>query len=558
MTIEIAELIENRRAQILPVLSEGERERLKSFGRILHFAKGERLTTTGEAVPGMFVILSGTVGVRERHGVGTGDITRLEPGMFLAEMGQLAGQPSLVDAMAEDDVEVILVPTDRMRELVITQADLGETIMRALILRRALLLDTGVGGPVLVGNARSAKIIRLQNFLLRNAFPHQLLDPDENPEAKDMLRSFNLTPDKLPVVICPAGEVLIDPDEMDVARCIGLLRDIDPAQVYDLAIVGAGPSGLAAAVYATSEGLSVVLLERSVFGGQAGASARIENYLGFPTGISGRALAGRAYAQAHKFGAEMLLAARVTSLETFRNIEGADVFRLLVEGNNPAMARAVAIATGAIYRRPDIPGIERFEGACVHYWASPVEARLCKGEEVALVGGGNSAGQAAVYLSGQVKRVYMLVRGEGLAESMSRYLIDRIQSIPNIELHTHASVTKLAGRTGRLQKVTWRDMRTGQETMRQIRHLFVFIGADPGTSWLQPSAVELDKNGFIITGTAENHRPFETSLDGVFAIGDVRSGSTKRVAAAVGEGAQLIQVIHGYLEGGNARSTRIL
>ncbi len=553
MKVRAAELIEQRREQILPVLSETERERLKAFGRILHFAKGERLTTTGEAVPGMFVILSGHVRVSERHAAGTGVITRLDPGMFLAEMGQLAGQPALVDAEAEDDVEAILVPPDRMRALVITQADLGEIIMRALILRRALLLDTGVGGPILVGHAHSAKIIRLQNFLLRNAFPHQLLDPDQDAEAADMLRGFDVTPDKLPVVICPGGQVLIDPDEMAVARCIGLLRDIDPAQVYDLAIVGAGPSGLAAAVYATSEGLSVLLLESSVFGGQAGASARIENYLGFPTGISGRALAGRAYAQAHKFGAEMLLAARVTGLETAHEADGSRGFRLSVEGNRPASARTVAIATGAIYRRPAIPGIERFEGSSVHYWASPVEARLCKGEEVVLVGGGNSAGQAAVYLAGQVKQVYMLVRGAGLAESMSRYLIDRIETIPNIDLRTRANVTKLSGRAGQLEQVTWCETATGRETKRPIRHLFVFIGADPGTAWLQGSPVRLDNSGFVMTGTADNRGSFETSLDGVFAIGDVRSGSTKRVAAAVGEGAQLVQALHGYLDANNAR-----
>lgn len=548
MAEQVAELIENRRDQILPVLSQSERERLRSFGHTMHFAAGEQLTTTGAAVPGMFVILRGHVAVHERHRTGTAHITRLEPGMFLAEMGQLAGQPALVDAVAEDDVEAILIPTDRIRELVVTQADLGEIIMRALILRRALLLDTGVGGPVLVGRAHSAKIIRLQNFLLRNAYPHQLLDPDENGEAQDMLHRFGVTPDRLPVVICPAGDVLIDPDEMEVARCIGLLRDIDPGKVYDLAIVGAGPAGLAAAVYAASEGLSVLLLETSVFGGQAGASARIENYLGFPTGISGRALAGRAYAQAHKFGAEMLLAARVTGLEA----EGKRGFRLLVEQNAPATARAVAIATGAIYRRPDIPDIERFEGSSVHYWASSVEARLCKGEEVVLIGGGNSAGQAAVYLSGQVKRVHMLVRGQGLAESMSRYLIDRIQSIPNIDLHTTTTVTKLTGRSGRLQRVAWRNASTGEERTRSIQHLFVFIGADPGTSWLKGSAVQLDSRGFVVTGASGKERAFETSVDGVFAIGDVRSGSTKRVAAAVGEGAQLIQILHGYLDAENA------
>ena len=548
MVPRAADLIEHRREQILPVLSQSERERLRAFGCVLRFAAGERLTTTGEEVPGMFVILAGHVAVRERRGTSVGELTRLEPGMFLADMGQLAGQPALVDAIAEDDVETLLVPTPRLRELVVTEADLGETIMRALILRRALLLDMGAGGPVLVGAAHTAKIVRLQNFLLRNAFPHQLLDPDQHREAGDMLHRFNITPDKLPVVLCPSGEVLIDPDEAQVARCIGLLRDIDPATVYDMVIVGAGPSGLAAAVYAASEGLRVLLLESSVFGGQAGASARIENYLGFPTGISGRALAGRAYAQAQKFGAEMLLAARAADLES----DGTRRRRLRVDGNAPATARTVVIATGAIYRRPAIPGIERFEGSSVHYWASPVEARLCKGEEVVLVGGGNSAGQAAVYLAGHVKRVHMLVRGKGLAESMSSYLVERIKATSNIEVRTQTTVVRLEGQAGQLRQASWRDETTGQQTTRPIRHLFVFIGADPNTSWLEGSGVRLDESGFVLTGTqlSDGHRSFETSLRGVFAIGDVRSGSTKRVAAAVGEGAQLVQVIHACLAQG--------
>ncbi|WP_200943058.1 FAD-dependent oxidoreductase [Altererythrobacter sp. Root672] len=539
-------MIEERGEQILPVLSEMELEKLRAFGSLVRFAKGERLTTTGENVPGMYVILVGFVVVRERLGKKVSDLARLEPGMFLADMGQLAGHPALVDSFAEVDVEAILVPTDRLRDLVVTQAGLGEKIMRALILRRALLLDIGAGGPILVGPAHSAKIIRLQNFLLRNAFPHQLLDPQEHAEASVLLHQFNITPDKFPIVICPSGEVLIDPDEARVARCVGLLHDIDSARIYDLAIAGAGPSGLAAALYAASEGLHVLLLEGSVFGGQAGASARIENYLGFPTGISGRALAGRAYAQAHKFGAEMLLAAPVVGLET----DETRHHQLPVEGNNPARARTVAIATGAIYRRPAIPGIERFEVSSVHYWASPVEARLCRNEDIVLIGGGNSAGQAAVYLSEQVRHLHMLVRGESLAESMSRYLIDRINAIPNLELRTRTTVTRLKGRAGQLQQVTWRDEATGQETTRPTRHLFVFIGANPNTSWLQGSGVRLDKNGFVLTGTqvAEGHGSFETSVEGVFAIGDVRSGSTKRVAAAVGEGAQLIPIIHSYLE----------
>lgn len=540
-------LIEERREQILPAFSPEERERFKAFGTIVRFEKGARLNTTGEPVAGMFVLLAGHVTVRERHGTITNDLTELGPGQFLAEIGQLTGQPALVDAIATDDVEAILIPTNRLRTLMITEPELGERLMRALILRRALLIETGAGGPLLIGRAGSAAIVRLQNFLLRNAFPHQLLDPEDHPEARQLLDQFGLKPDARPIVICPDGKVLHDPSEAEIARCIGLLRDIDPERLYDLAIVGAGPAGLAAAVYAASEGLSVLLLESRVFGGQAGASARIENYLGFPTGISGQALAGRAYAQAHKFGAEMLLAAPVTALPKHGK---TGAHQLEVEGNQPARARAVALACGAVYRRPAIPGIERFETSGVHYWASPIEARLCAGEEVVLVGGGNSAGQAAVFLARHVAHVYLLVRGAGLAESMSRYLIDRIEAIPNISLLTRTSVTGVGGSDDQLEWVSWRDDARGEEVRRAIRHLFLFIGADPNTAWLAHSGVALDERGFVRTGSepgADGPR-FATSRDGVFAIGDVRAGSTKRMSAAVGEGAQVVQAVHAYLD----------
>lgn len=549
MPNQATRLIEERREQILPTFSPEERERFKAFGTIVRFKKGARLNTTGEPVTGMFVLLAGHVTVRERHGAMSNDLTELGPGQFLAEIGQLTGQPALVDAIATDDVEAILIPTDRLRTLMITEPELGERLMRALILRRALLIETGAGGPLLIGRAGSAAIVRLQNFLLRNAFPHQLLDPEDHPEAGQLLDQFDLKPDALPIVICPNGKVLHDPSEAEVARCIGLLRDIDPEKLYDLAIVGAGPAGLAAAVYAASEGLSVLLLESRVFGGQAGASARIENYLGFPTGISGQALAGRAYAQAHKFGAEMLLAAPVTALSRRRRSKDGSQ-RLEVEGNQPARARAIALACGAVYRRPAIPGIERFETSGVHYWASPIEARLCAGEEVVLVGGGNSSGQAAVFLARHVAHVYLLVRGAGLAESMSRYLVDRIAAIPNISLLTRTSVTGIGGSDDQLEWVSWRDDSTGKEVRRAIRHLFLFIGADPNTAWLAHSGVALDERGFVRTGAeprADGLR-FATSRDGVFAIGDVRAGSTKRMSAAVGEGAQLVQTVHAYLD----------
>jgi thioredoxin reductase (NADPH) len=560
MTQAAAQLIETRRDQILPTLTAEERVRLAGFGRTVRFRKGEQLVTTGSEAPGLYLLMSGQVTVRERHGSEASELTRLGPGQFLAEMGQLAGQPSLVDAVADTDVEAVLISPDRLRALIIAEAELGERIMRALILRRALLIETGAGGPVLVGRASSAAIVRLQNFLLRNAFPHQLIDPDENPEAQQMLDRFGVSTDELPIIICPSGVVLRDPTERALARCIGLLHDINPRRVYDLAIVGAGPAGLAAAVYAASEGLSVLVLEGRVFGGQAGASARIENYLGFPTGISGHALAGRAYAQAQKFGAEMLLAAQVAALDP--GPPGARArYRLSVADNRPAAARAVAIACGAIYRRPAIPNIDRFEGSGVHYWASPVEARLCAGQDVALVGGGNSAGQAAVFLAKRAAHVFMLVRESSLERSMSRYLIDRIAATPNITLLSGTIVTGLEGKGDQLEAITWRDLKSGAETRREICHLFLFIGADPNTGWLAGSDVTLDDRGFVLTGAdlGPGFRPLETSRNGVFAIGDVRSGSTKRVAAAVGEGAQLVPMVHAFLdgEGGNAKRSQI-
>jgi thioredoxin reductase (NADPH) len=537
-------LIAERRDQILPVLSQAEIDRIRAFGEPRRYRAGQRLVAAGENLPGMFVLFEGKVLVTGRDALGRAEpIAELGPGMFLAEIGQLAGQPALFEAEARSEVEALFVPRERLREIVIVDDQLGERIMRALILRRALLIDAGAGGPVLVGRATDASMVLLENFLLRNAFPHQLLDPDRDAEAQSLLERFHIGRDELPIVICPSGEVLRNPSEAALARCIGLLFDVDPDRLYDVAIVGAGPAGMAAAVYGASEGLAVLLLERWVFGGQAGASARIENYLGFPTGISGRALMGRAYAQAQKFGAEMVLPLIVENLEA-----GKDGFRLETRDGQRPRARTVVIASGAAYRRPDLPGIEDYEGSGVHYWASPIEARLCAGEEVALVGGGNSAGQAAVFLAGHVRKVHMLAR-RGLAETMSSYLVDRIAALPNVELHTETEIVAVEGKDGALSAITWGDRKTGAETRTPIRHLFLFIGADPNTGWLSRCAVAVDDKGFVLTGAQAGggRLPLETSRPGVFAIGDVRSGSTKRVAAAVGDGAQVVQALHGVL-----------
>jgi thioredoxin reductase (NADPH) len=351
-------------------------------------------------------------------------------------------------------------------------------------------------------------------------------------------------------VLCPGGQLLRHPSNAELARCIGMVGKLDPTRVYDVAVVGAGPAGLATAVYAASEGLSVLVLDTRAFGGQAGASARIENYLGFPTGVSGMALMGRAYNQAQKFGAELAIPDEVASLDCDGEpVDGMGGYHLQLTSGETTQARTVVIASGARYRRLDVSNLDRFEGSCVHYWASPLEAKLCAGQEVALVGAGNSAGQAAVYLASQVAKVWMIVRGRSLAASMSRYLIERIESLPNIEVVADSEVFELDGDQGQLQAVRWRDLKTGAETRREISHLFLFIGAAPNTAWLAQCHVELDNHGFVRTGPdlAPGHPSLQTSRHGVFAIGDVRAGSVKRVAAAVGEGAQVVAAIHAYL-----------
>ena len=360
-----------------------------------------------------------------------------------------------------------------------------------------------------------------------------------------MIEQFNIGPRELPIVLCPDGRLLRNPSEVELARCIGLVKPVDPDKIYDVVIVGAGPAGLAASVYAGSEGLSVLVLDCRAFGGQAGASARIENYLGFPTGISGLALMARAYNQALKFGVEIAIPDEVGSLQG-QTVSDDGCFLLTLANNERVRARTVVIASGARYRRLDVANLASFEGSCVHYWASPLEARLCAGQEVALVGAGNSAGQAVVYLSSQVAKVWLIVRGPNLGANMSRYLVERVTARPNVEVLTETTVTALEGQDGVLEAIRCRSRRSGEEIRRAIRHLFLFIGADPNTDWLSGSAVRLDDKGFVRTGT-NILRPLETSLPGVFAIGDVRAGSVKRVAAAVGEGAQVVAALHTFL-----------
>jgi thioredoxin reductase (NADPH) len=533
---------------MLPVLDALEIERVRRFGECRSFANGAALLTIGQVGPGLMVILSGRVDVTHVDKTGQRvSIVGHGPGEFIGELAQLAGRPALADVTAQEPVQALVIAPDRLRALLIAEAELGERIMRALIIRRLGLLETGSGGPIIVGRADNGDVLRLQIFLRRNGQPQQLFDPDIDPEAKALIERFHVDPGQLPIVLCPSGQLLRNPTEDELARCIGLVGPIDPNRVYDVAVVGAGPAGLAAAVYAASEGLATIVLDSRVFGGQAGASARIENYLGFPTGISGLALMARAYNQAQKFGAEMAIPDEVAALTAPDGVASPHFVLQLRDGER-VTTRAVVVASGARYRRLAVADLDKFEMSSVHYWATPFEAKLCAQQDVVLIGAGNSAGQAAVYLASQGAKVWMLVRRPSLSETMSRYLVDRITSLPNVEVVTGAQVSGVEGSNGILEAVRWRISATEEEVRRPIRHLFLFIGAEPNTDWLAGSGVALDAKRFVLTGVDTGGRhALETSRRGVFAIGDVRATSIKRVAAAVGEGAQVVAALHAYL-----------
>jgi thioredoxin reductase (NADPH) len=529
---------------MFPVLEASEIGRIARLGERRIYAAGAHIFTTGEVATGAFILLSGSVEITQRNHLGEPDlIVTHGRGSFMGELAQLSGRPALVDGIAKEPVETLVIAPPRLRDLLVEEAELGERIMRALILLRVRLLRTGGGGPIIVGGADNTDVLRLESFLTRNAHPHQRLDPTTDACARALVERFQVAPQELPLVLCPNGAMLRNPTEMELARCIGMVASLDPDRVYDVAIVGAGPAGLAAAVYAASEGLSTLVLDCRAFGGQAGASARIENYLGFPTGITGGALMARAHNQAQKFGAEMAIPDEVAELIVRTD---AKRFHLRLANGEQVQSRAVVIASGARYRRLDVENLALFEGSAVHYWASPLEAQLCAGQEVALVGAGNSAGQAAVYLADRVTKVWMIVRGSSLAASMSSYLVERIAATPNIEVIYNTSVRMLDGSDGMLRAVHCRSHLSGDDRVCSIRHLFLFIGADPNTNWLAGSGIALDDKGFI--GTGKNlQSPLETSLPGVFAIGDVRCGSVKRVAAAVGDGAQVVASLHAFL-----------
>jgi thioredoxin reductase (NADPH) len=548
----------SRREQMFPKLAPAEVTRLRRFGTVHTWQPGELLFEPNRPGTGMFVLLRGRILTTRKNGFGT-EIPIIEsgPGNFTGEVGQLSGRPPLAYARALEVVEALVIDPPSLRAVVVAEAELGERIMRALILRRVGLIEIGGGGPLLIGSPSGANMVRLQGFLSRNSHPHLVLDPAHDSVAEDVTKLHQPHPNELPLVVCPDGTVLKCPTERELARRLGLYIDLSADRIYDVAIVGAGPAGLAAAVYAASEGLSVLVLDTYAFGGQAGASARIENYLGFPTGISGQALAGRAYVQAQKFGAEMVVPVEVTSLDCSRF-----PLALKLDCGVQVSAKTVVIATGARYRRPAIPELDKYEGRGVYYWASPIEAALCREEEVMLVGGGNAAGQAIVFLASHAAHVHHLIRGADLAKSMSKYLIDRIGSLPNVTLHTESEIVAIEGSEEGVSAVHWRHRQNGSIQTKSLRRIFLFVGADPNTGWLENCGVKLNDKGFVCTGldlspadreqwahSEKGRQPLqlETSVPRVFAIGDARANSTKRVAAAVGEGAAVVAQLHAWL-----------
>ncbi len=551
----------NRDYQMFPVLSAADMDRVVHFGEAHRFAAGEFMIRAGQKTRGLFLVARGHVQVTQRDGLGhLLPLRTYGPGEFLAEAGSLFGGNALVDATALDEVEGFLVVPDQLRALIIAQADLGERIMRALILRRVGLIQAGASGATIIGAAGSASVMRLQNFLQRNGQPHRVVTGAEDPLAAALLVQYGAAAAAAEAVaVSPNGTVLIDPTEQELALALGMIDDSVCACLHDVIVVGAGPAGLSTAVYAASEGLGVVVLDCRAFGGQAGASARIENYLGFPTGISGQALAGRAYIQAQKFGAHMIIPAEAVRLDCSRAESGGEFTVHLADGRT-LRSRSLVIASGARYRRPALPRIEEFEGHGVWYWASALEARMCAGAEVVLVGGGNSAGQAAVFLAGHAARVNMLIRGDGLAASMSRYLIDRIRAAPNIQLWPRTELVALEGALpAGLDAVRWHCRADDRVYERDLRSVFLFVGADPETRWLEGCGVAVDAHGFVrtgvdaVTGTdgvvapGRVPSPFETSVRGAFAVGDVRAGSVKRVGGAIGDGAAAVALIHRHL-----------
>jgi thioredoxin reductase (NADPH) len=547
-------LIYSRAEQIFPVLTPAQMRRIAAHGRPRVIRGGDVLVEQGDSAVPLFLVVSGELEAVRPSVTAETLITILRPGQFTGEVNMLSGRRNMARIRASKSGEVIQLDRESVLALVQTDGELSEIFMRAFILRRAELLVQGLGDVVLVGSSHSAGTLRIKEFLTHNGHPYSYLDLDRDADVQGLLDHFHVSVADIPVVICRNQVVLRNPTNQQVADCLGFNQAIDQSHVRDLVIVGAGPAGLAAAVYGASEGLDVLVLETYSPGGQAGSSSRIENYLGFPSGISGQSLAARAYTQAQKFGAQMLIA-KGTRLACDRK-----PYVVEVENGARIAGRTVVIATGARYRKLALENLSRFEGAGVYYGATFVEGQLCSGDEVIVIGGGNSAGQAAVFLGENARHVYVLVRSAGLAETMSRYLIRRIEETPTITVLPRTEIIGLEG-GDHLERVRWRNNETGKTETRDIGHLFLMMGADPNTKWIDDGCVALDFNGFIKTGpdlSAEEltvahwplaRRPYllETSLPGVFAVGDVRGGNVKRVASAVGEGSIAISFVHQLL-----------
>ena len=539
-----------REAQTFPRLSEEMAARVVAYGAEELLPKGALIFERGERGVDFFFVLEGAIEIFDFDEGGKPNVFTVHgERQFTGELDLFNDRKILVSGRTGVDSRVVRIKRPDFRRLVTGESDIGEIIMRAFILRRVGLIRHAMGGVVLLGPGHRGDTLRLQRFLTRNGYPHRLLDTEVASDAEAFLGCFELTPDQLPVVISADHRMLRNPSTAELADHLGLTETLDPERVYDVAVVGAGPAGLAAAVYAASEGLGTIVVEGMAPGGQAGTSSKIENYLGFPTGISGQALAGRAQVQAQKFGARLAIS---------RNAVGIDCsnrpYRISLDDNQTISARSIIVATGARYRKLDVPNFAKFEGQGIHYAATAMEAQLCGGEEVIVVGGGNSAGQAAVFLSRTAAHVHVLVRASGLAATMSDYLVQRIQQSPKITLHARTEITALEG-DDRLRKVTWTDRDTGDSETHSVGNVFVMIGAEPNTDWLV-GCLDLDAKGFIQTGKGADGMalasPYATTRPGVFAVGDVRSGSVKRVASSVGEGSVVIQAVHDFLNPGVA------
>jgi thioredoxin reductase (NADPH) len=533
---------------MFPELDQGQIARLMPFGHERPVAAGEIIFQQGDSDHGVFVVLDGSIELVSLTNGQEGILAVHGPGKFTGEVSQLSGRRALVGCRARSAGRLLEISRGNLQKVMQSDVGLGEVFLRAFILRRVYLISHSVGDAVLIGSSNSADTLRLKGFLSRNGHPFTYVDVEKDADVQTMLDHFEIKVTDIPVLICRGELVLRNPTNAEAAACFGLNAGIDEGGVYDLIVIGAGPSGLAAAVYGASEGLNVLVIESNAPGGQAGSSSRIENYLGFPMGISGQDLAARAFVQAEKFGARISVARSAAALKCAK-----PPYAIQLDDGGSVHSRSLIVATGVQYRKLNLPNLAEFEGVGVYYGATQVEAQVCAGREVAIVGGGNSAGQAALFLSTVASRVYLLVRGPGLSETMSRYLISRIEACKEITLKTFTEIEALEG-NGHLERTYWRNTKTGERHTCETQHLFLMTGAAPNTSWLD-GCVSLDPKQFINTGAdaAENwplHRaPYllETSLPGVFAVGDVRAGSMKRVAAAVGEGSMAVQFVHKVL-----------